>query len=288
MSRLVMQPSVHVIASTVMNPSALTAWAEANGLSDIVEDDSTPLGRIFEAIVAEQTHTTNTGNLGNASLDRLAETAGRHCYRSWDKGRDLGPYIENIIESGHSSVLRHGTIVLAISGISRSLSLELIRHHIGADPSQESQRYVEASEIRFVVPPLLIELSKTEGANLIMDWSDECERDRREYARWIKRLKKIGGTSDVAKTIDKKRFLEAARSRLPNCSETRMVWTMNMNSMRNIIAARGSVHADLEIRRLALEFLEVGKLLAPRIFEDFRVIRADDGFDAIVTPYPKL
>jgi thymidylate synthase (FAD) len=57
---------------------------------------------------------------------------------------------------GHGSVFEHASIVFQVAGVSRSLTHELIRHRVGTAYSQESQRYVDAKDIRFVVPPLLV------------------------------------------------------------------------------------------------------------------------------------
>jgi len=83
-----------------------------------------------------------------------AEVGGRVCYMSFAKPRPGGnaAYLKHIKEVGHLSVLEHAVWTLVITGVSRSLSHELVRHrHIS--PSQLSQRYVDESQVKFVVPP---------------------------------------------------------------------------------------------------------------------------------------
>ena len=80
--------------------------------------------------------------LGPTGQD-LAEFAGRACYQSWHKPnpdtRTNHGYLGHILEVGHESVLEHGTVSVYITGISRSLTHELVRHrHFSY--SQESQR----------------------------------------------------------------------------------------------------------------------------------------------------
>src|SRR3954467_15992890 len=75
----------------------------------------------------------------------LAEFAGRACYQSWDKPNPATAtnegFLRHILEVGHLSVLEHATVTLYVSGISRSVTHELIRHrHFSY--SQLSQRYV--------------------------------------------------------------------------------------------------------------------------------------------------
>src|SRR5512136_153934 len=85
----------------------------------------------------------------------LAEAAGRTCYLSFGKGRKTNAeYLEHIVASHHGSVLEHAVWNFLVTGISRSLTHELIRHRAGWAYSQLSQRYVDESEARFVCPPL--------------------------------------------------------------------------------------------------------------------------------------
>src|SRR3990170_1181521 len=77
---------------------------------------------------------------------KLVEFAGRLCYSSWNKPnpatRANVNYVGHIIESLHFSVLEHAGFAVAITGISRSCSHELVRHrHLSF--SQLSQRFFD-------------------------------------------------------------------------------------------------------------------------------------------------
>src|SRR5215470_14565974 len=85
----------------------------------------------------------------------LNEVAGRTCYMSFGKGRKSNQeYLENILSSKHGSVLEHAVWNFLITGVSRALTHELVRHRAGFAYSQLSQRYVDESEARYVIPPL--------------------------------------------------------------------------------------------------------------------------------------
>jgi len=85
----------------------------------------------------------------------LTEVAGRTCYMSFGKGRKSNQeYLENILSSKHGSVLEHAVWSLLFTGVSRSLTHELVRHRAGFGYSQLSQRYVDEGDARYVVPPL--------------------------------------------------------------------------------------------------------------------------------------
>ena len=86
--------------------------------------------------------------------EELCETAGRLCYMSFANPRPGGnsAYLRHILEVGHGSVTEHAVWNFIITGISRSLSHELVRHRAGMSYSQLSQRYVDESVAEYVEP----------------------------------------------------------------------------------------------------------------------------------------
>src|SRR5438309_6951016 len=86
--------------------------------------------------------------------EHLTEVAGRVCYMSFAKPRPGGneTYLKHILEVGHGSVLEHAVWNFLFTGVSRSLTHELIRHRAGFGYSQLSQRYVDESIAEYVVP----------------------------------------------------------------------------------------------------------------------------------------
>src|SRR5688500_11893212 len=110
--------------------------------------------------------------------ERLAEFAGRLCYMSQRNpaNRATRDYLENIKKQGHGSVLEHANYSLLLEGVSRSLTHELVRHRAGFAYSQLSQRYVDESDARFVVPPAIIGEDTLEGP-----WRTQMEAALRSY-----------------------------------------------------------------------------------------------------------
>lgn len=191
----------------------------------------------------------------------LAEGAGRGCYASWDKPNPKtatnASYLDNIVDHQHFSVLEHGTASFYIQGVSRSLTHELVRHrHFSF--SQLSQRYVDARDMQMVLHPTLRKNLDTE---IQERWEEDFQKTISEYERIVKGLEADGCTRKQAR--------EAARSILPNMTETRLVLTGNLRAYRDMIAKRYSVHADAEIRELAGILLEKLRLLEPNVFQDF-------------------
>src|SRR5580700_8144101 len=106
-----------------------------------------------------------------AAAEVLNEVAGRTCYMSFGKGRKSNrEYLDNILTSKHGSVLEHAVWCLLFTGVSRALTHELVRHRAGFGYSQLSQRYVDESDARYVVPPLY-----QENAELHQKWQQTID-----------------------------------------------------------------------------------------------------------------
>ena len=61
--------------------------------------------------------------------------------------------------------------------------------------------------------------------------------------------------------------------------------TGNYRAWRTFIAARGSEHADTEIRALAIRCLELLREESPVLFSDFLVSELADGTRMATSPY---
>ncbi len=280
---LIEKPSVHVVAETVFNMEGLDEWIDANGYRGSDDYNGSPLQRIREGAAAVEP--------GQSEAEILSEFAGRFCYNSFMKGRPSDEYIQNVVEMRHGSVLEHVNFSFAISGVSRALTHELIRHRVGFAISQESQRYVDAKDIRFVIPPLLLFQC---GGDLnhprIQAFAARCESALAAYkAEKEAYQEELESATDVkAKTVIKKRMNEAARALLPNAAETKLTWTGNVRGLRHVCELRGDEHADLEIRRLAVALAEIMMEKAPYAFFDVQTVEGDFGVGVVQVQHTKV
>ena len=81
-----------------------------------------------------------------------------NCYMSFGAKqgrRSNAEYIGNILEQRHGSVLEHAAWTFLVTGVSRALTHELIRHRVGMGVSQLSQRYVDETETDFIEPTII-------------------------------------------------------------------------------------------------------------------------------------
>jgi len=91
-----------------------------------------------------------------------------------------------------------------------------------------------------------------------------------------------------ALTYIRKKAREAARSVLPNSIETHMFMSANLRAWRNILEQRGSIHADLEIRRLAVVIARELSVFAPSVFQDIIIFFDLDGYESLKFEHRKV
>lgn len=215
--------------------------------------------------------------------EQLSATASRTCYQSFDNGRSPDAHIKHLVAVGHGSVFAHASFSLLCTGISRSLTHELIRHHVGTAVSQLSQRFVDdPDEINFVVPPKLLALDgKGFIAPLIAyDYRIECENTIKEYNRLLNYCRDFG--------LPKKQAAETARCKLTNDVETRCVFTGNLRAWRNVWEQRCSPDADAEIRRFACITFDKLYPHCSTILSDYTKHPLPDGTFALTTEHRKI
>jgi len=216
--------------------------------------------------VAWQTDTLVAG-------EKLIEVAGRVCYMSFAKPRPGGneAYLGHIMEVGHGSVLEHAVWNLLFTGISRSLTHELVRHRAGFGYSQLSQRYVDESVAEYVEPAVI-----ARNPELHRIWLDSIAQSHQAYMRLTEKLHETF-KDEPERTLRRKLARQAARSVLPNATETKIFVTANARALRHFIEMRGSRHAETEIRQLATAVLKIMQAEAPNLFRDYTLVPLPDG-----------
>ncbi len=211
----------------------------------------------------------------------LAEFAGRACYESWSKPNPAtatnAGYLRHLLEVGHLAVLEHGTVTMYLTGLSRSLSHELVRHrHFSF--SQLSQRYTPERDAELVEPALIAEDPEQHARNAASTAAALAAHDQL-LAALEQRV-----ADQPNPTLRRRQARQAARSVLPHASETRIVMTGNYRAWRHFVAMRASEHADAEIRELAVACLRELQRVAGNVFGDFRLSTLADGSEVAASP----
>jgi thymidylate synthase (FAD) len=256
---IVREPKVYLLGRQVIDEEALAAFLADHNVSH---------------------WTTDT----DVAAEKLIETAGRVCYLSFAKPRPGGnqEYIRHLLEVGHGSVLEHAVFNLLVTGVSRSLTHELVRHRAGFGYSQLSQRFVDESECAFVEPDVI-----ADDPDMHRIWLQAMRASQVAY-RELADLLAEKFKDDGDRTARRKKAREAARSVLPNATETKIFVTANARALRHFVEMRGDAAADVEIRRLAVAVLELLKREAPNLFGDYTLIETTDGSQAVSTPHRKV
>jgi thymidylate synthase (FAD) len=245
-------PQVFLIARPALDPDGLRGYLEAVGGASWLDR------REAEGANAAQT---------------LVEFAGRACYRSWEPGlnpnvtrvrADQVEYLDNVLASGHGSVLEHASYTFAFRDVSRVFTHELVRHRAGSAFSQESLRYVRLTDVGFRVPPALEPLREQ-----VVSIVEQLEELQVAAARELG-LDEEGVPFDV-----KKEATSALRRLAPIGLSTDIVWTANVRTLRHVIALRTAPGAEEELRLVFDRVAELARAEAPALFADFR--RSDDG-----------
>ena len=256
--RILREPAVYLVGRQTVDPAEVGRFLADHGVS-------------------WQTDTEVAG-------ERIVETAGRICYMSFARPRPGGnkAYLDHILEVGHGSVLEHAAWNFVFTGVSRSLTHELVRHRAGWAYSQLSQRYVDESAAEYVEPDVVADDPEAHAL-----WLEAVSQAHRAYVRLVDRLaEKYQDEPD--KTLRRKLARQAARSVLPNATETKIFVTANARALRHFIEMRASRHAEVEIRKLAVKVLEVMRAEAPNLFGDYRLEPLPDGTFEAVTPHRKV
>lgn len=254
---IIREPSVYLVGRQVVNQEEIDRFLQQHGLS-------------------WQTDT-------EVGAEQLCEVAGRLCYMSFGKGRKSNQeYIGHILEVGHGSVLEHATWNFLIAGVSRSFTHELVRHRAGWAYSQLSQRYVDESEADFVEPDVI-----AADPELHKMWLEAIQASHAAYARLVDKLADTYAEYPD-KTMRRKLARQAARSVLPNATETKIFVTANARAIRHFIELRCNEFADVEIRKVAGLVLQLMQKEAPSIFGDYQWVDVPDGTKAATTPYRKV
>ena len=267
--RILTEPSVYVIGRQTLDAGELDRFLADHGVT--WQSDSTVAAEV------------------------VTETAGRVCYMSFAKPRPGGnaTYLHHIKEVGHGSVLEHAVWSLLITGVSRTLTHELVRHRAGFAYSQLSQRYVDESVAEYVEPDVI-----ANDPELHALWLDAVGHAHAAYVKLAERLNaKLADPQaaaaamlppDADRTTRRKTARQAARSVLPNATETKITVTANARALRHFLEQRGSAFAEPEIRKLANKLLDVLQAESPNLFGDYTRVPLPDGTFEVQTAFKKV
>ena len=155
------------------------------------------------------------------------EEAACNCYDSKPTG---GKIMKSCYKSGHHAVLEFADFTFHISGVSRALTHQLVRHRL-ASYAQRSQRYCGENNFDYVIPPSIERNKEAKDTFVALMGYISMQYDR---------LQKAGIPNEDARYV------------LPNACETTIEVKMNGRTLIHFFNERLCTRAQWEIRQIAM------------------------------------
>ncbi len=185
--------------------------------------------------------------------ERAVATAARNCYsprdietidENWTPG-EIETMVGRVRDAGHLSTFEHTMFTFGVSGVSRALTHQLVRHrHMSYE--QKSQRYIKLKgQFEFVTPPSIAARPEIKA---------KYDALQNNIAAFYAEALAAGTPAEDARFV------------LPNAAETQIVVTANARALLDFFSLRTCNNAQWEIRELAFSMLRLSKRAAPALF----------------------
>lgn len=243
--------------------------------------DREEVRRWLDYVGAENYEIPQEGTVSNPAL--LIALAAKRCYMSFEPGlnpnvtkvrRDMVAYFDNILESGHGSVLEHSVYNFAIEGVSRVFTAEMNRHRAGWAISEGSLRYIRFDrDISWWLPTSLqpnssdSEELRAKKERSIEIFTAAFKHQEEQYAE----LLKVWEMEEGHHLFHYKKIVTSCLRRIVGMGvATGGVWSGNMRAVRHVIAMRATEAAEEEIFHVFDRIARVMIEKEPLIFSDFK------------------
>lgn len=252
--------SVHLIAQTKMATEEIYDWLNSIGAKNF----------------------TLPGESELSDRAAVVALAGKRCYMSFEEGlnpnvtkirKDYAAYFDNILSSGHGSVLEHATFTFAIENVTRVFTAEMNRHRAGWAISEGSLRFIRFDKLIPYWLPLSLRDVETDDDDL----RDRKQRSREVFERAFRHQEEmyaeligIWDMNEGDHNFNYKKKVTSCLRRIVGMGvSTGGIWTGNVRALRHVLTMRCSSVAEEEICHV---FGTVAKLMAetePLMFGDF-------------------
>ena len=213
----------------------------------------------------------------------LIALAAKRCYMSFEAGlnpnvtrvrSNMVEYIDNILASGHGSVLEHSVYSFAIEGVSRVFTAEMNRHRAGWAISEGSMRFIRfEDDIPWWMPTSITfrddddeDLRSRKTRSQVLFYKAFAQ-DQENYAEFLKIWDMKEGDHNFTY---KKKVTSCGRRIIGIGVATGGVWTGNFRALRHVLTMRASDAAEEEIFHVFAE--KIGPMMIeaePLLLGDF-------------------
>lgn len=199
--------------------------------------------------------------------DRLVASCARGCYsvhpayKLYESMTDED--ILKTLNMTHGSTLEHAVYTFSVSGVSRNLTHQLVRHRVGASFSQQSQRYVNIHKTweNLVIPASVQE---------IIDMEDILGETHKDDVVLNAIEDNMRATQNLLDVLDTHKIpSEDLRYFVPAGCASNITITMNARELIQFCGLRMCKRAQKEIRELATEMARLATEASPTLFSVF-------------------
>jgi thymidylate synthase (FAD) len=158
-----------------------------------------------------------------------------------EKQARIPKLLKMLADNGHETPFEKSTLHFLVT-TEIATHAQLLKHRVGVSINAESARYKELNDDKYYVP---LDWDPHE-VDLYTQHAEECLR---RYHETLDRL--------VSKGMSRKRAKESARFYLPYGNQITADVMFNFRSFNHFLRLRYSVHAQVEIRKIAEDMLRL-------------------------------
>lgn len=227
----------------------------------------------------------------------LIALAAKRCYMSFEPGlnpnvtkvrENMVSYIDNILASGHGSVLEHSVYSFALEGVSRVFTAEMNRHRAGWAISEGSLRFIRFDKNIPWWLPTSLQINPKDDHDLATRKARSVavfDRAFRHQEGCYAELLEIWDMETGHHNFRYKKIVTSCLRRIVGLGvATGGVWTGNIRALRHVITMRAAEAAEEEILHV---FQRIAKMMIekePLLFGDF----SEDEHGAWAPKYRKV
>lgn len=158
-----------------------------------------------------------------------------------DKLKRIPDLLKYLADNGHETPFEKSSLHFLVTTEIAS-HIHMLKHRIGVSINAESARYKELNDDKFYVP---------------VDWDDDMSQDYVDYM--FKAFEKYHSVLEelIKRGMNRKRAKESARFYLPYANQIKCDILFNFRSFVHFQNLRNDSHAQLEIREVAQQMLQL-------------------------------
>lgn len=213
---------------------------------------------------------------GTSEAESIVMAAAKRCYMAFDVAlnpnlktirKNSEEYLDNILDSGHGSVLEHVSFTFAIENVSRVFTGEMNRHRAGMAISEGSMRFISFEDMGLVETETMRN-PKDDFDKFACTFVEHIfEYTEKHYTRTMHYMREQG--YDDLPFARKKQITSFMRRAIGMGIATGGVWTGNVRALRHIFTMRCAAAAEEEIQEVANALLMIMREECKILFADF-------------------